>query len=43
MNLASTTSLDQFWRSPTFVSVLMALVVLLVLVIAGFGLQALHK
>jgi serine/threonine-protein kinase len=32
-----------FWRSPTFVSVLMALVVLLVLVIAGFGLQALHK
>jgi len=32
-----------FWRSPAFVSVLMALVVLLVLVVAGFGLQAMHK
>ena len=32
-----------WWRGQTFVSVLMALVVLLVLVIAGFGLQALHK
>ncbi len=32
-----------WWRSQTFVSVLMALVVLLVLVIAGFGLQALHR
>jgi serine/threonine-protein kinase len=32
-----------FWRSPILVSVLMGLVVLLVLVVIGFGLQALHK
>jgi serine/threonine-protein kinase len=32
-----------FWRSPFFVSVLMALVVLLVLIVVAFGLQALHK
>jgi len=32
-----------FWRSPFFVSVLMALVVLLVLIVIAFGLQALHK
>ncbi len=32
-----------FWRSQFFVSVLMALVVLLVLIVIGFGLQALHK
>jgi serine/threonine-protein kinase len=32
-----------WWRSQAFVSVLMALVALLVLVIAGFGLQAMHK
>ena len=32
-----------FWRSPAFVSTLMALVVLLVLVVLAFGLQALHK
>ena len=32
-----------FWRSPIFVSLLMALVVLLLLVILAFGLQALHK
>ena len=32
-----------FWRSPIFVSVLMGLVVLLVLVVIGFGLQAVHR
>jgi serine/threonine-protein kinase len=32
-----------FWRSPAFVSGLMALVVLLVIVVLAFGLQALHK
>jgi hypothetical protein len=32
-----------FWRSQFFVSVLMALVVLLVLIVIAFGLQALHK
>ena len=32
-----------FWRSPAFVSVLMALVVLLVLTLLAFGLQAMHK
>jgi serine/threonine-protein kinase len=32
-----------FWRSQFFVSVLMALVVLLVLVVVAFALQALHK
>jgi serine/threonine-protein kinase len=32
-----------FWRSPIFVSVLMGLVVLLVLAVIAFGLQALHK
>ena len=32
-----------FWRSPFFVSVLMGLVVLLVPVVIGFGLQRLHK
>jgi serine/threonine-protein kinase len=32
-----------FWRSQVFVSLLMALVVLLVVVIIAFGLQALHK
>jgi serine/threonine-protein kinase len=32
-----------WWRGQAFVSVLMALVVLLVLVIAGFGLQAMHR
>jgi len=32
-----------FWRSPAFVSVLMALVVLLVLILIAFILQALHK
>jgi serine/threonine protein kinase len=32
-----------FWRSPMFVSVLMALVVLLVLVLIAFILQAVHK
>jgi serine/threonine-protein kinase len=32
-----------FWRSQFFVSVLMALVVLLVLTVVAFGLQALHK
>jgi serine/threonine-protein kinase len=32
-----------FWRSPFFVSVLMALVVLLLLAVIGFGLQALRR
>jgi serine/threonine-protein kinase len=32
-----------WWRSQTFVSVLMAVVVLLVLVVAAFGLQAMHR
>jgi len=32
-----------FWRTPVFVSVLMGLVVLLVLVVIGFGLQAVHR
>ena len=32
-----------FWRSPAFVSVLMALVVLLLLAVLAFGLQAMHK
>jgi serine/threonine-protein kinase len=32
-----------FWRSPIFVSGLMGLVVLLVLAVIAFGLQALHK
>ena len=32
-----------FWRSQIFVSVLMGLVVLLVLAVIGFGLQAVHK
>ena len=32
-----------FWRSPAFVSVLMALVVLLLLAVVAFGLQLMHK
>ncbi|MDR3672091.1 MAG: serine/threonine-protein kinase [Holophaga sp.] len=41
--VAATAGKTPFWRSPILVSVLMGLVVLLVLVVIGFGLQALHK
>jgi hypothetical protein len=40
---AQATGKTPFWRSQIFVSVLMGLVVLLVLAVIGFGLQAVHK